>query len=146
MGREYNMRVKVTEKFLAFSEVTLNKPLNLDSDNRINPTSLTDEFREFSPTLYSYLEAKAEAKSIFENLKSAYEEASAEQYLAIKSSGEKVTEKHVEALLETNPGLKVKKLEMLKAKRDLDTVENYVESLRAKKDMLIQMGADARKE
>jgi len=122
------------------------RPKNRSSDNRIQVENLQDEFREFSSTLFSYLEEKANAESLYDYQKSKYEEVRSEVYLEKKSSGEKISEKHIESMIETDARVKEQRVKMLMAKRDMDTIKNYVESLRSKKDMLIQLGADQRKE
>lgn len=121
-------------------------PMNLGSDNKIDASNLQQEFLVFPSVLYSYCEAKSEAGKVYETLKQQCEEAEAEAYIRFKSGPDKVTEKHVEALIATDPVIKGLKLQLIAANRDLETTKNYVESLRAKKDMLIQLGADARKE
>lgn len=122
------------------------KAINLENDNQIDTSNLQVEFREFPSTLFAWGEAGADAALDYELSNSVYEETRASLYLKIKSSGDKVTEKHLEALIDTDPSVKEALLKSFAAKRDLDTMKNYVESLRAKKDMLIQLGADARKE
>ena len=100
--------------------------LQFSADAQIDITDLQKEFRVFPSTLFAYNEAKALIK--------------------IKSGETKVTEKHADALVMIDPVVKAAFLHMLDMKRNLETFKNYVESLRAKKDMLIQLGADARKE
>ncbi len=119
---------------------------NHATDNRINVADLQEEFREFPSTLYSYLEDKTRAESLYDVMKSQYEEMRAQVYVEIKNSGEKVTENAVDARIEIDSRVKEAKYRMFEAKRDAETIKNYVESLRAKKDCLIQLGADSRKE
>lgn len=120
--------------------------LQFATDAQIDVTDLQKEFREFPSTLFAYNEAKANGESMYDRAKASYEEAQAEAYIRIKGGETKVTEKHAEALVVVDPLVKEAFHNMLSMKRDLDTFKNYVESLRAKKDMLIQLGADARKE
>lgn len=124
----------------------MSKELNFEKDNTIDVASLQKEFRNFPPTLYRYSEIKAEAEETYDIKKAEYEELRSEKYIAIKSKEGKVTEANLSAMIEVDPDVKKALREMLAAKRDLETIKGYVESLRAKKDMLIQLGADSRKE
>jgi hypothetical protein len=117
-----------------------------EADREIDVADLQREFRVYPSVLFAHNEAKAEAEKTFDLLKLRCEEAEAAAYIKIKSGPEKVTEKHVEAMIATDKAIQELKREMLDAKRDLETLKNDVESMRAKKDMLIQLGADARKE
>ncbi len=127
---------------MTFAEDTL----NLSVDNKIDTSNLEQEFRVFPSTLYAYCEVKSSAQEIHDRLKSKLEEMEATVYIEIKSSPEKATEAHVAAKILLDPRVKGLRDEVMSANRDLETAKNYVESLRAKKDMLIQLGADARKE
>lgn len=120
--------------------------MDLSKDNRINVADLHTEFQIFPSSLFAYCEAKSSAEQVYDLLKQQLEELEAETYIAVKNSGEKVTEKGAESLVTVDPAVKAMRVELINAKRDLETMKNYVESLRAKKDMLIQLGADARKE
>ena len=119
---------------------------NIEKDNKIDVAFLTEEMINFPSTIYSWLEEKATAESRYDYASSLYEQVRSETYLAIKASGEKITEANVEARIATNEKVREAELNMFKAKRDLETLKNYVESLRAKKDMIIQISADRRKE
>ena len=120
--------------------------LNSEKDNTIDVTNLTEEFRGIAPLIYRYGEAKANAEHAYDLSKAELDELKAQLYMEIKSSGEKVTEKHVEAIIDHNDRVKAAVRKTLELKRDLETIKSYTESLRAKKDMLIQLGADSRKE
>lgn len=124
----------------------MSKELDFDKDNTIDVANLQKEFRNFPPTLYRYSEIKAEAEEAYDLKKAEYEEKRAETYIAIKQREGKITEANLDAMIETDGDVKKALREMLSAKKDLETIKGYVESLRAKKDMLIQLGADARKE
>lgn len=119
---------------------------NLETDLNIDVANLQEEFRIFPSMLYHYNEKKAEAEREYEGTKAQFEEAKSAIYIAIKNEAEKITEAHLKARVDTNEVVVKLKKVMLDSLRDLNTLKNYVESLRAKKDMLIQLGADARKE
>lgn len=124
----------------------MSKLLDLEKDKEIDPANLHEEFRAFPSTLYSWLEAKASAEQEYDLSKAVYEEAKSLKYLELKESGEKLTENHLSARIEADEVIKKCLRNVFTAKRDLETFKNYVESLRAKKDMLIQLGSDRRKE
>lgn len=122
------------------------KDLNYEKDNTIDVTDLKAEFQTLAPLIYRYSEIKAQAEHEYDLRKAQLDELKSEKYINIKSSGEKITEKNLEALIDIDPEVKTKLREVLEAKRDVETLKGYCESLRAKKDMLIQLGADSRKE
>jgi hypothetical protein len=124
----------------------MSRKLDFEKDNLIDIDNLTKEFRNLPATLYGYAEIKAEAKENSDLKKAEYKELKAKKYLEIKSREGKITEANVDAQIETDEEVKKSLREYLSAVRDQETIEGYVESMRAKKDMLIQLGADARKE
>ena len=119
---------------------------NSDFDNRIDVANIREELTNFPPTLYSWLEEKSNQEAIYETSKALYEQVRAQVYIEVKSGGEKITESGVEAKIETDPRVISSRDRMFKARRDFETLKNYTESLRAKKDMLVQISADLRKE
>jgi hypothetical protein len=120
--------------------------LNPEKDLDIDVTDLTSEFKKMSLLLFRYYEKKADAEREYDKLKQTNEEIRARVYRDLRTSGEKHTEKSLEAAIDCNDDvLKIHDM-MLDAKRDLATWVGAVESLKAKRDMLIQLGADARKE
>lgn len=124
----------------------MSKELNFEKDNTIDVANLQKEFRNLPPSLYRYAEIKAEAEHDYDIAKAEYEELRSEKYIEIKSKEGKVTEANLSAMIEVDKDVKAALRNMLEKKRDVETLKGYVESLRAKKDMLIQLGADARKE
>lgn len=122
------------------------RELDIDKDNTIDTDNLTKEFRNFPPTIYGYSEIEAKAAEDLGIKKAEYEELRSAKYLEFRQKEGKITEATLNAMLETDPEVKKALRDMLASKRDLETLKGYVESLRAKKDMLIQLGADARKE
>ena len=122
--------------------------LSPETDNEIDVNNLKDEFTNFSPMLNRYCEAKAQSQHDYGIAKAEYEEIRSEVYIELKTSKTdgKMTEKHLEAAVDIDSRVRKALRRMLDADRDLETIKGYVESMRAKKDMLIQLGADARKE
>lgn len=124
----------------------MSKELNFEKDNTIDVANLSKEFRNLPPLIYRYSEIKAEAEENASLKKAEYKELQAKKYLEIRSKEGKITEATVSAMIENDEEVKKALRDYLSATRDLDTLQGYLESLRAKKDMLIQLGADARKE
>ena len=124
----------------------MSKELDPEIDNTIDTSDLSTEFKNLPPTMYGYRVELASAEHGYDLAKATYEELRSAKYLEIRSREGKVTEATVEATLDIDPEIKAAKRKMLEAKRDMETVDGFMESLRAKKDMLIQLGADARKE
>jgi hypothetical protein len=124
----------------------MSKQLDFEKDNTIDVANLQKEFRNLPPNIYRYSEIKAEADETHSIKKAQYEELKSKLYLEFRSREGKITENTLAAMIESDESVKAAQLEMFAAKRDLDTLKGYLDSLQAKKDMLIQLGADARKE
>lgn len=120
--------------------------LDFERDNDTDIDNLREEFVRIAPLIYSYSETKARADEAHSIAKAVYEELEATKYLEFRSKEGKITEKTLEAMVATDPDVMKAQRAMFSAKRDYDTIKGYVDSLHAKKDMLIQLGADARKE
>jgi len=120
--------------------------LHPEKDLDIDVTDLTEEFKKLSLTLFRYYAQKSDAEREYDKLKQTYEEIRARVYKDLRNSGVKHTEKSLEAELDSHADvLSVHNL-MLDAKRELGTWVGAVESLKAKTNMLIQLGSDRRKE
>ena len=122
------------------------KERNFTRDNLIDVSNIREELRDFPSTLYSYLENKSDLEASYESSKANYEMVRSQVYIEVKSTTEKVTEAAAEARINTDPRVLSAQDRMFKLKRDFETLKNYTESLRAKKDMLVQISADLRKE
>lgn len=121
--------------------------LNPDLDLVINVADLTAEFRTFPTKLYQYSRQKAEANAKRDVAKAKLKEVRAEIYKFLKSdTTTKRTENHIEAELDSDPKVMEALLKLIKAEHDAATIDGAVESMRAKKDCLIQLGSDRRKE
>lgn len=121
--------------------------LNPLVDLEINTKDLTSEFRRLSLLLFRYYTAKADAEREYDRCKATYEEIKSHVYKALRTDqSKKHTEKSLEAEIETNEDVNNTLNLLLDSKRNLATLIGAVESMKAKKDMLIQLGADARKE
>lgn len=124
----------------------LNFQLNINVDNTIDLANIRDEFRKFPVLLYRYSEAKSDSERDYDNEKARFEEMKAAVYVELKNSETKYTENHLKAAIDSDPRVIEAKNKMLTAKRTYSTLKNFVDSLVSKKDMLIQLGADMRKE
>jgi hypothetical protein len=121
-------------------------PLNPEKDLEINVADLTSEFKKLSLLLFRYSKQKADAEREYDSLKATLKELRARVYKEIRLSGEKHTEKSLEAEIDTNDDvIRIQQL-VIDAYAEYNTWYGAVDSLKAKKDMLIQLGADARKE
>lgn len=120
--------------------------LNPEVDLDIDVNELTSEFKKLSLLLFRYYKEKVEAEREYDSVKATLKEVRARIYKAVKESGEKHTEKSLEAEIDTNEDvIRVQQL-MISAYADYNTWQGAVDSMKAKKDMLIQLGADARKD
>ena|SRR5271165_6988110 len=121
--------------------------LNPESDLVVNATDLNSEFRSFSLLFYRYCLQKADVEKKRDLAKARLEELKAVTYKRVKMNvAVKHTEKSVEAEIDTDPMVLEAERRFIEAEHEAKTVGSAVESMRAKKDCLIQLGADARKE
>lgn len=111
----------------------------------IDTLNLEDQFRWLPTLMREYGEEFASVGYDLDLAKTEYDEVRSEVYKELKSSGEKITENHISSLITTDERVKEAKRTMLNVKRDYDTIKSYIDSLKAKKDMLIQLGASQRK-
>jgi len=119
---------------------------NFDTDRNIDLARLDDELVKLPSLVFHYGELKAEADFEYDTLKAKHEEVRSEEYVKLKSSGEKITEAHIKALIDVSISVLNIKSKMLDAKRNSDTLKNYMESLRHKSSMLVQLSANKRKD
>lgn len=121
--------------------------LNPEKDIEINVARLDEEFTRLPLLLFRYSEARAESGEQADLAEARYKEARSKCYVEIvRNADKKPSDKAIEAEIDTNPEVLELKREYYKVKRDFETIKGFVESLRAKKDMLIQCGSDRRKE
>lgn len=121
--------------------------LNPEVDLSVNVANLDVEFRTFPSTLYRYSCVKADAAKQRDIAKATLKEVKAATYKRIKSDvSVKHTEKSMEAEIDTDQIVMDLQRKLIDAEHTLATLEGSVESMRAKKDMLIQLGSDRRKE
>lgn len=121
--------------------------LNPDTDLSIDVANLSNEFRHFPTVLYQYCLQKVKIEASRDIAKAKLKEVRALCYKKIKSDfNTKFTEKGVEAEIDTDPSVIEANLKFIRAEHDASTWGGAVDSMKAKKDMLMQLGADARKE
>lgn len=119
---------------------------NPEKDHKINVARLQEECINFPTLLYHYSCQKAKAENLYESCKLAFEEVKSTVYIMTKQGGDKITEKHLESIISTDHKVIKAKNDMLQAKYDFEVLRSFVDSLRAKKDMLVQLSADMRSE
>lgn len=121
--------------------------LNPELDLVINAADLNLEFRKFSVLFYRYYCEKANAEKQRDISKAKLKEMKALVYKTIKNNPTiKHTEKSLEAEIDMDPMVVEMHSKFIEAEHNVSTITGAVESMRAKKDMLMQLGADARKE
>lgn len=121
--------------------------LNPDVDLSIDIHNLTSEFRGLPSTLYRYSKRRAGVDAARDLAKAVLKEVKAVAYKRIKSNvGAKHTEKSLEAEVDTDPEVMEATRKFIRAEHDSSTWGGAVDSMKAKKDCLIQLGADSRKE
>ena len=121
--------------------------LDIDINHRIDSANLPFEFRWMPVILFHYGKAKASAQYECDMAEARFKEAQESKYFYYKSDKDlKYTDKQAEAAAKSDPQVIELKNAYFAIKKDVGTLVAYLESLRAKKDMLIQLGADARKE
>lgn len=118
--------------------------LNLDEDIEIDVSDLQREFRRLPVLAYRYSELKAEADEVYSLEKAKLEELRSQLYCELKANGDKLTVDHLKATIDTDKAVKEQLRVMLSAKRDLDTIKGYLDGIKIKESMLIQLGAASR--
>jgi hypothetical protein len=121
--------------------------LNPDVDLTINVFDLTTEFREFPIIMYRYMQMRAKMDARRDIAKSKLKEIRALVYKRIKSDNSvKHTAQSMDAEIDVDPEVLEANLKFIQAEHDASTWGGAVDSMRAKKDCLIQLGSDRRKE
>lgn len=121
--------------------------LNPETDLSVDVSNLTSEFKTFSITLYRYCLHRADVETKLDIAKAFLKETRALAYKRIKSDiSVKHTEKSMEAELDTDPAIMEATRKVIRAEHEAATWAGAVDSMKAKKDCLIQLGSDRRKE
>jgi hypothetical protein len=121
--------------------------LNPEIDLAVNTEELTAEFKKLSLILYRYYVQKALAEREMDMAKGFVKEARASIYKVLKAdTTTKRSESHIEAEIDTNEMVIAAEKMYLARKYEFATWIGAVDSMKAKKDLLIQLGSDRRKE
>lgn len=120
--------------------------LNPLKDLEIDIHDPTSEFKKLSLLLFRYYEQKADIERERDILKLTVKEIRGKLYKDLKAGAAKLTEAGISAELDQHPEYLAAERKLIDANRDLVTASGAVDSLKAKKDMLIQLAADRRKE
>jgi hypothetical protein len=120
--------------------------LNPIENLKVDATNINEEFSQLPLLIYRYTEMWESARETASLLEAAVEEAEGEEYVRIKSEGEKVTEAHLKALIQVSKKVKAAREAYLSAKKDAGTLFGVLEGLRSKKDALVTIGANQRAE
>ena len=120
------------------------------TDTRVSDVDLDRCMIEQSGLRAYYGAQAANAEAQYSRLKMKFEVIEAKLYnehrTALASSGEKVTEKLIENAVKTDPRWFKAKNRVIEAETISDINRALVDSLRDRKDMLVQLGADRREE
>lgn len=121
--------------------------MNPEVDLFIDIHNLTGEFRNLPVTLFRYYQHKAKVEATRDVAKARLKEVRAITYKRIKSdTTKKHTENSMDAEIETDPDVQKAQQGYIRAEHDATTWAGAVDSMKAKKDSLIQLGSDRRKE
>lgn len=121
--------------------------LDPNKDLVIDVSNLSLECQKLPAVLNIYFTNKADVEKQRDLAKAKLKEIKALTYKRIKSDNTvKHTEKSLEAEIDTDMLVLDAQMELIEAEHAAATINGAVESMRAKKDMLIQLGADSRKE
>src|ERR1700677_1102455 len=118
--------------------------LNPELDLDVNIHDLTKEFKDLSLKLYRYYKYKAQLEAARDLAKAVLKETRAEVYKELKSNtAVKHTENSLEAHQDSDPRVMEAQRKLIRTTHDAETWAGAVDSMKAKKDMLMQLGADA---
>lgn len=121
--------------------------LNPETDLNIDVANLTSEFKSFPITMYRYSLHRAKIEAHRDMAKAKLKEIRAIVYKRVKSDiSAKHTQSSLEAEIDTDPTVIDAQMKLIRAEHDATTWAGAVESMRSKKDVLIQLGSDRRKE
>jgi len=121
--------------------------LNPEKDLEIDVTNLTSEFKSFPIVMFRYSQQRAKVEAQRDVAKAFLKETRAIVYKRVKSDvSAKHTQSSLEAEIDTDPVVIEAQKKLIRAEHDASTWAGAVESMRSKKDVLIQLGSDRRKE
>ena len=121
--------------------------LNPEKDLEIDVTNLTSEFKSFPIVMFRYSQQRAKVEAQRDVAKAFLKETRAIVYKRVKSDvSAKHTQISLEAEIDTDPVVIEAQKKLIRAEHDASTWAGAVESMRSKKDVLIQLGSDRRKE
>ena len=121
--------------------------LNPEVDLEIDVANLTAEFKNFPTIMYRYALYRAKIEAKRDMAKAKLKEVKAAVYKRVKSDiSAKHTQSSIEAEIDIDPTVIEAQGKLIRAEHDATTWSGAMESMRAKKDCLIQLGSDRRKE
>lgn len=124
----------------------MEKPLNPAKDLQINTRDLTQELTDLSVMLFRYYEKKADFERDLDMAKFALKETKGRKYKEFKNGPTKTSDAGVEAAIDSDQEVMLAQKAVADANHALNTWWGAVDSMKAKKDALIQLAADRRKE
>lgn len=121
--------------------------LDPETDLQVDINDLTSEFKKLSLVLFRYYKHKATIEAQRDVAKAKLKEIRAITRKRIRQdTSVKHTESSLEAEIDTDPLVIEAQYKFIRAEHDAATWYGAVDSMKAKKDVLIQLGSDRRKE
>ena len=120
--------------------------LNPIENLKVDASNSSEEFSQLPLLIYRYNEMFEQAREKATLAELSVKEVQGEEYIRIKTEGEKVTEAHMNALLQTSKKVRSAKEEHAAAEKDAGTLKGILEGLRAKKDAMVTIAANTRAE
>ena len=117
--------------------------LNPEKDIDIDVNNLSKEFRTIGPKIYRYTKEKASLQEEMDMLEIDLKVAKSKAYGKLGSDYKETEKKHE---IELDKDVISIQKSIAEVRRDIETVRGYIDGLKANKDMLVQLGADQRKE
>lgn len=120
--------------------------LNPIEDVEVDVEDLGREFRRMGPLIYRYSKLEAELQLDYDDAELDLKELRSQLYLNLKRDNPEMKETERKAAIDQHQDVKDLSRSLLVIKRKLRKNRGVLDALKAKKDMLVQLGADARKE
>lgn len=113
---------------------------------RINDTDLQSEFQSQAPAFYMAAARFVKASQVYDREKNKLEEVIADKYMEMKGGVEKTTEAYLEKASKYCSEARAQRQRVIDAEYQMNYYKTIQDAWVHKKDMLIQMGANARAE
>lgn len=136
----------MTQKLTSIKPVIYAADLDPEADIEIDKHALAKEFRLYPPIYYRYCMEVSYAQEKVNDAKLGLKEIRGRVYLDLKNHATKYSETHLGMLIEQDPLVSAQTKLLGQYEYELRNFEGFLQALKFKKDCLVQLGADARKE